>query len=519
MKGIDWVNGMLSGFLTSVEKYPLAKAIVLDEKGYSYQELLQAADNIYQHLSRVAIDLKGKRVAILGGKNIETYSSVIAVLLGGGTFVPLNPSFPTQRNRYIFEASQADILLTTSALGDYIGEMKARLPSLECVCVDRICTSGARSVAEICQYKPVVGEHEHAYILFTSGSTGNPKGVPIHHRNVTAFLAHNLKQFQFKPSDRFSQTFDLTFDLSIFDLFIAWSVGACVYPLQPCELLSPVAFVNKHQLTVWFSVPSVVLNSCKLGLLEPNAMPSLRTSLFCGEALSKEIVEHWLHASPNTRVFNLYGPTELTIACADYEVTEAVLDLSYKGLVPIGRVYSNHTYLLLDEQGKEVDEGELCISGPQCFSGYLGLPEISNAKLFVDQSSRQTFYRTGDLVKKTSGQNLVFVGRVDHQVKIQGYRIELMEVEQQLRKLGCIDVVALPYPSYESPQQIAVAILGQKDDDDVALLKKHLSLLLPKYMTPHYYETFDNFPLNSNGKVDRNELLANIKKRKDLIKL
>jgi non-ribosomal peptide synthetase component F len=180
-----------------------------------------------------------------------------------------------------------------------------------------------------------------AYLLFTSGTTGDPKGVPISHQNVTAFLAANLDHYQFGPGDRCSQTFDLTFDLSVFDLFMALGSGACLYPLSSTDLLSPVDAVAERGLSIWFSVPAVAALQRQRGALRPGVMPSLRASLFCGEALSVEVANAWSEAAPNSIGENLYGPTELTIACTRHRFSsidrQSDHQLSPGGLVPIGR--------------------------------------------------------------------------------------------------------------------------------------------------------------------------------------
>ena len=197
-----------------------------------------------------------------------------------------------------------------------------------------------------------------AYLLFTSGSSGRPKGVPVTHRNIRSFLDTNLARYRFTPQDRLSQTFDQTFDLSMFDLFMAWESGASVCVVQPIELLAPARAVERLGISVWFSVPSVANRLLDQAALLPGSLPGLRWSLFCGEALPRATAEAWQAAAPGSVLENLYGPTELTVACAVYRWDDGHSPAQcVNGVVPIGRIYPGLAFRVLDGARRDVAPG------------------------------------------------------------------------------------------------------------------------------------------------------------------
>ncbi len=360
---------------------------------------------------------------------------------------------------------------------------------------------------------PPVLSGEVAYLLFTSGSTGTPKGVPVTHANVLHFIDVMTARYAIQPEDRFSQTFDQTFDLSVFDLFVAWERGACVYVLQPLELIAPTRFVNRHGLTVWFSVPSVPALMRKKGFLKPGAFPTLRLSLFCGEPLPTASAEAWQEAAPNSVLENLYGPTELTIACLLHRWdAEASPALCVNGMVPIGRPYPGLGALVLDDKLQPVEgeePGELCVSGPQTVPGYWQ-DEARTAERFitvpVSPSTALRAYRTGDRVARLKTGDYVYLGRVDHQIKVLGHRVELGEIEAALRRdPAVVEAIAVGWPMEEGTAQGIVAFVSGAGIEPARLLESARSTL-PDYMAPREIRIMDTMPLNPNGKIDRNAL-------------
>ena len=278
-----------------------------------------------------------------------------------------------------------------------------------------------------------------AYLLFTSGSTGIPKGVMVADRNVVPFIDYMVERYGISERDRLSQMFDMTFDLSVFDMFVAWQKGACVCCPSQKTMIKPGGFIGEMELTLWFSVPSTAVFMKRLGMLKPGRYPTLRWSLFCGEPLPMESAVAWSQAAPNSILENLYGPTELTIACTlyrwdpDHSARECEM-----GLVPIGHPYPGMKVLVADGELNEVSaggEGELLMNGPQMSLGYWRDPEKTAAAFVVPPGWREVFYRTGDRVRKPVEDGpLAHLGRTDFQIKVNGHRVELGEIEAVARQ-------------------------------------------------------------------------------------
>ena len=352
-----------------------------------------------------------------------------------------------------------------------------------------------------------------AYLLFTSGSTGTPKGVMVSHHNVVTFVDVMVERYRITEDDRFSQMFDLNFDLSAFDMFVAWERGACVCCPSTKTLIKPGKFIQDSRLTVWFSVPSTGVFMRQFGMLRPDRYPTLRWSLFCGEPLPVDVARAWGDAAPNSTVENLYGPTELTIACMIYRWDpERSPDECERGLVPIGEPYPGMTAIVVDDELREVPpggEGQLLMTGQQLTLGYWRAPELTEAAFVVPPGQERVFYQTGDRVSKPLGTApVLFRGRLDHQIKILGVRIELGEVEAAVRQESGLDaVIAVGWPVTLRGADGIVVFIGTLDVD-VDELRRRLSRRLSEVMLPREIRLLSELPLNPNGKFDRKALQA-----------
>jgi acyl-coenzyme A synthetase/AMP-(fatty) acid ligase len=294
---------------------------------------------------------------------------------------------------------------------------------------------------------------------------------------------------------------------------MTWEAGAVLVCPSRADLVNPAGFIQRDELTTWFSVPTVAMFMRRLGSLAPDAFPSLRWSLFCGEPLPAAVAEAWAAAAPGSTVENLYGPTELTVACAVHRWDpDASPRQCIHGVVPIGEPFAGLDGIVVDASLKEVPpgaQGELLVAGDQVTLGYWNDRERTDAAFVTPPGRTETFYRTGDLVTRADpGSPLCYLGRLDHQIKILGHRVELLEVEAALRSASGRDAVAaVGWPRTESGAGGVVAFVAG-GGVDVQTTRATLASRLPPYMVPRRIHTLPELPLNANGKIDRGALEA-----------
>lgn len=526
-RGMDRVDGrsLRTGFLRSAAARPNAPCLIIKGETISYKEVEQTA-RLWASAIVERIGGRAERVGVFASRSRESFVGVLAALCSGATFVPLNPSFPAERTREMIRQADLDAMIVdeqglrqlANVLDGVDDPPLLLFPEVEAI---EGFDAPALSPAQIGKSSPIeelppLLPEDIAYLLFTSGSTGTPKGVPVTHANAAFFIDFVADHYSVCADDRFSQTFDQTFDLAIFDLFVAWERGASVYSLQPLDLIAPARFITRNALTVWFSVPSIPALMRKKGTLNGGALPSLRLSLFCGEPLPAQTAQAWQDAASNSVLENLYGPTELTIACLWYRWDAARSPAEcVNGVVPIGRPFAGLGAILLDDELAPAGEegGELCICGPQTTPGYWRDPQKS-AERFVELPGgafpAPRFYRTGDRAKQLPNGEYVYLGRTDHQVKVMGYRVELGEIEACLRREpNIVEAVALPWPMVEGTAQGIVAFVSG-DGIDLDRARQEAVAALPQYMVPSEIRIVEAMPLNANGKIDRNALDAQL---------
>lgn len=524
---IDKADGrtLRSGFLRRAAERPEAPCLVVRGTAHSYGEVEQAA-RLWAGAIVGAIGRPAIRVGVHGARSLVSHAGVLAALCSGGAFVPLNPFFPSERTREMIAQAGLDAIICEAktlpalmlALDGVADPPLLILPDCDRVpegAPDALAAGDIAAGAPLAGLPPLLAG-DLAYLLFTSGSTGRPKGVPITHANALHFVDFATAHYAVSADDRFSQTFDQTFDLSVFDLFVAWESGASVYVMQSLDLIAPARFIAANALTIWFSVPSIPALMRRKGTLKPGALPSLRLSLFCGEPLPAETAAAWQAAAPNSIVENLYGPTELTIACLWYRWdAERSPGECLNGLVPIGRPFPGLGAALLDEHlgPAGADGGELCVCGPQTSPGYWRDPE-KTADRFVTLPGAgfpaERFYRTGDRALRLPSGDYAYLGRTDHQIKVMGYRVELGEIEACLRADGAVvEAVAIGWPVAEGSASGLVAFVTG-DGIDPEGLRQHARRSLPDYMVPAEIRVVPAMPLNANGKIDRNALTATL---------
>lgn len=459
-------------------------AIFFERQTVSYNDLLKNALSLSTSLFK-----DNKKMGILCYRDIGFYSSVFYCLLNRKTFVPLGVKFPLARLISIIEQSGLNEIIYSEKYSELAQALSRHFPSVKFICFESLTTNHLEIASAA---KSQTNEGYITYILFTSGSTGQPKGVPIFEHNLSSYLNYIVPLLALDETDKVSQIFDPTFDLSIHDILVTWLSGACLYPLPESALFAPGKFTKKHGLTVWFSVPATAAIMAKLGMLKKDAYPTLKWSLFCGEALPVKLAEQFQHASPNATLLNLYGPTEATIACSFHEFK---LDQNYnKNYVPIGKPFPHMTF--------EIDKNsELLIYGSQVFHGYLNNPEKTQQSLF--SKNNKQFYRSGDAVELNEYGEYDYISRLDDQIKIQGYRIELSEIDSVTKKLLNNPLVVCLATPKQKPEYITLFICDKADKEIENNLLEKLSHFLPSYMLPKRVVWLDNMPLNSNGKIDK----------------
>ncbi|MGO8793608.1 MAG: amino acid adenylation domain-containing protein [Candidatus Sulfotelmatobacter sp.] len=506
-----------------MRKDPGSPALELGDLSLSYEQLWNYAGKISACLKDL-LDPSEKVVSVLADRSIGAYGGILGVLGAGRGYVPLNPKFPAERTLVMLRASGCQTLVVGEECADTLKGLLPRLEKpLKIIIPDsrwgpeegdwsrhRVIAAGQLlKIAD--PEEPAIHGDDTAYLLFTSGSTGLPKGVAVSQSNAVAYMEYAAKRFGMHQGDRCSQNFDLTFDLSVHDLFTCWDGGATLCPYAE-QTLTPATLVDELALTCWFSVPSVAMFASKLGLLQPGAFPTLRWSLFCGEALSSSLAAAWQQAANHSILENLYGPTEATIAITYYRWNSETSPAEcLRGLVPIGWPFDGQQVCAVNDDLEPVptgESGELCLGGSQVTRGYLNDAE-KTAKSFVrlKHTGEQVWYRTGDLVRQDERGCLFYLGRRDFQVKVNGYRVELQEIDLVLREAAGVELaVAIPWPLSDGSASGIVAVVSGSDPQHNQRIISACESRLPRYMVPNRIYHFPHIPLNVNGKIDRGKI-------------
>lgn len=465
---------------------------------------LSARANALAHQMRLAGVASGDRVLIWSDKSCASVAGMQAVLCLGGAYVPADGSAPVSRVAAMARDCGASAVLTT---GTRLPLITAELGhGTHCLDLMMPADGPAQSIFE------ATAPDDLAYILYTSGSTGTPKGVCVSHRGARAFVDWAVALLAARPGDRFANHAAHTFDLSVLDLYAAFSVGACVH-LIPAELAyAPVQlteFLYQEQITVWYSVPSALILMMRYGeLLSRPAPPALRAVLFAGETFPVGQVRQ-LASWTDARLFNLYGPTETNV-CTYHETVPA--DLARDVPVPIGLSACGNRVWACRDDGRSAragEEGELIVDGPTVMLGYWG------------REPQRAPYRTGDIVRVLDDGAFDFVGRRDHMVKVRGHRVEPGDVETALAAHprvaeACVVVVgdgidarltAFAVPAPHSGHQGSARSAGNRRLDTLEL-RRHCAERLPRYLVPDDIWVVDSLPRTANGKIDRRELAS-----------
>jgi amino acid adenylation domain-containing protein len=483
----------------SFEKYSDLPALVLEGEVITYAALRRLAFELVPAIRAGCGE--GGAVGVLAQRTLPAYVAVLAAVLCRRPYVALNMKFPRERQLQMARMSRCSVLVAD-------GDSEERRAELLADLAGELESFGGPSA-----YGPGAIDAP-AYVMFTSGTTGAPKGVAVTRANLLAYLSAIREVAPLAAGARCTQLFDLSFDLSVHDLFHTWCSGGALYPMGPGDS-DPVAFARRHRLTSWFSVPSAATMAKRFGSMAADALPDLTLSLFCGEPLSRRLAEDWLAAAPNSRLLNLYGPTEATIAIMAEDCSSPEDVRGFPAAAPLGRPFLGAEAVVVSGATRLAawgETGELWLGGPQLAAGYLGNAELT-AEKFVSAEFKgcaaRRWYRTGDLVERSRRHGLVFKGRVDDQVKVRGYRVEVLEIEEVLRAAaGTLDVAVVPWPLAENGAADGVVAFVHNSTEAEDQILSRCAKWLPSYMTPSRIHYVDSIPTNSNGKVDRKRLRA-----------
>ena len=470
-------------------------AFVINGEKWSYAGFYNIVEQVYQ----LICEKDEKYFFLYATDDIRTYASIVALWCAGKAYVPLNPNQPKERHLEVMESVGTHYVLSSDKKYNVEIESIKVLPTWDISAIDY-------NIKDIIPQLNI-SDNELAYILFTSGSTGKPKGVPITRGNLAAFIdSMNNIGLDITSEDRCLQPFDLTFDFSVSSYVIPLVKGACIYtiPNKATKFTYIAELLEEHHLTVLQMVPSMIRNL--LPYMDEVDVSSVRYNILCGEALTGKVIKPWHEANPEMVSYNMYGPTEDTVFCTYYFVNKSNINnlLTANDIVSIGKTFKNNEVLLMDDNNKEITvanmEGELCLCGEQLTPGYWK-NDKENAEKFFEKDGKR-YYRSGDICYYAEDGNLMYVSRKDFQVKINGFRVELGEIENRYAAVseGKYSVV-LPYTNQQGNTELAIVIEGKEYD-----YKEHqmaLANALPAYEVPARWLFIRSIPLNQNGKVDR----------------
>jgi D-alanine--poly(phosphoribitol) ligase subunit 1 len=513
---------------------PRRLAVFGEGESLDYAELARRAANLASALGAgEAFQRRGAQrpcVGVIASRSIDACVAVLGCAWAGATYVPIGIKTPEDRLRRLMSLCQLSAVVA-DAPGSRLLTAAARAPGAPDTILapkpDRLRDlagqagrSGLRLLdlhalpdlpaPPLYAFEPT----DLAYIMFTSGTTGVPKGVMISQAAVDAFIAMIGERLQLTPDDRTLEVTELGFDVSVLNMFATWQAKASLHVLPAVRVMNAVAFARERRLTVWSSTPSLIALLRQIKALTSNALPDLRLAIFIGEPLSKSTLIAVREAAPSCVIEDLYGPTETTVVNTGQriELEDTYVVTPKRDVMSIGTALPGNRAEVLDPSGKVAavgEVGELALSGVQLAEGYLAAPELTSQKFPVIDGTR--WYLTGDSAFRDVEGNLHHLGRIDNQVKILGNRVELEEIEAHVRELtGLSLVAALPWPTRDGVHHgLVVCLAGEHRIPDATILTG-LKERVPAYMLPSRLTWVDAMPTNSNGKIDRRALLETL---------
>lgn len=499
-------------------------AIKIKDRVLSYRELneraLQLASVLKSH------GANNESIAIVGQRKLSSYLGILSALYAGCYYVPINTKYSKSKVLSILKDAKVRFVIGDASDLLKIGLSKDEIQSLkiEYFFIPEGRSSESKedtwtfieSIDNIERLeKPIDNPlNELAYIMYTSGSTGNPKGVMVTHNNLSSWIENMNKIYKMEVGFKSSQTYDLSFDLSVADIFFTWVNGGVLCVLPEEEHLMPFEYIKREQIEFWSSVPTQISFLNKMGLLKKDVFPNLKYSIFCGEPLPQYLADSWKMAAPQSTVENLYGPTEATIWLTRYNYTTDKQGKRFKNnILPIGTCFEDHRIEIVDENENIVPNnrvGEIIYKGPQVSAGYLNDPEKTRLafKTFLWDISNEIWYKSGDLGLYNTDGILECLGRKDSQIKMGGRRIEIGEIESILRSFEELkDAVVIPIKDANGivAKLVAFTTLFMNKEQE-QLIRNRCEDRLERIFFPKKILYIESMPVTPSGKIDKNKL-------------
>lgn len=478
---------ILDLFYSKVSNNKSNLAVVQKDTQITYGKLISLVQKYAFVFKKIK---KNPKILIYLPKSSEAYAAMLASLQVGGIYCPINDTMPIIRLKLIIKKFKPDVIISNKELQSKLQSKIAKI-NIEDVYNEKLIE--------------ILPAHDLAYVIYTSGSTGIPKGVMIKRKALSHYINWALKSMKITSEDRWSQHPNIGFDLSVLDIYGALCGGATLYPIKdPRDQLLLADFIKKNNLTIWNSVPSAIDLMNKNNKMTMSNLRSVRLFTFCGEPLMKNHLKNIFKSCPKALVHNTYGPTEATVSFTLLKLTKNNYNSKCDGQsVALGDPISNMKYYLLN--GNNLNEGEIGISGPQLADGYWkNKKKTSSNFVDIDINGKQTqIYLTGDKGYMKKGL-LYFGGRIDNQIKIKGYRVEIDEIDVALRKVGVSICKTVFY------EQKLITFIEDHKDYNLPKIRESLEQILPHYFIPSQFHRIKKIPRNINGKIDNKKLIKKL---------
>lgn len=522
------VDTLLSSYLaSSADKFPDKEAITDGRSSLTYRELMDRSNYLASLLVQNGLKTGGF-VIISMARRIHVIESIFAVLKAGSVYVPIAPEIPEARKKKIFNNCRPSAAICDiKVLEKFLTENEDTITGCPVFYYDNqgrineairnktllIDSKSSKGQEQNLLMQPQVTPDMPAGVYYTSGTTGEPKGVILTHRNIHEYISWVIDYIGINEKDRLLWTAHYYFDMSLFDIYAPLRAGATICMADEKQLLFPALLVNfaeSQKVTVWKGVSSLLMYMARTGAIEPGRLQTLKKIIFSGEVLPTKYLKQWMETFPDKIFINAYGPTEATGISMYYRVDS--MPVSPEEKIPLGKPCENTENFLLDDYLNPVPDGEIgeiFIKGICVAPGYLNNPDQTR-KYFIDNplnpGKGETVYRTGDLARRRPDGNYEFLGRKDDQVKYMGYRIELQDIEQALISLPYVNDAAVILTETDNLPELQAFIDAARTDITLQQISQDLNQLLPGYMIPRQIHLINKIPRSANGKVDRQAL-------------